>query len=284
MAILFWLVILCSLAIWAGLSTDSTPSAHEQMLGIASLVLIVALVILSAKVLRKWALIRATAKCLPLEMTRCEPSEPEDRWRATEAILTRFGITGHATVKSAGPMAISLESGSAKSFFKSGEYAADHKRAEDRSYVLRRLVLRLWFDAFEALVGETKSIDVAVEKATQALQHWQEEQQIARRDRINVSNLPNLAKALGLKSVVNSKAGPAQVGKRRWLSLDSLSLWCAIHLFDYTQYLRYGSVITGSGMRDRWIEFRGRQAFEVMRMYQAWNALRLSDYLSKERL
>lgn len=282
MPTLFWLITMCSLAVWASISTRDIPvSETEHILGVVSIVILLLVAIVSVQVLRKWALIRAVAKCLPLEMIRCEPTEPEDRWRATDEILKRFGITGQATVKLAG-RGLNIDSGGPKHFFQGGEYVAEHKRAEDRSYVMRRQVARLWFDAFESLIGETKSIDVAVAKAAQALEHCYEESRITRRERINLSRLPNLANALGLPYDASSSDFKKNMEQATssWRPWSTLILWLAINLFDYHQYLRYGAVVTGQDGRDRWVEFQGREAFEVMRMYQAWNGLRINAYLS----
>jgi hypothetical protein len=64
------------------------------------LLLLVMFIKLVVTVLRKRALIRAVALDIPLEMSRCEPIEPAERWMATEAILTRIGIDGQTKVNS----------------------------------------------------------------------------------------------------------------------------------------------------------------------------------------
>jgi hypothetical protein len=232
-------------------------------------------------VLRKRALIRAVAICLPLEMTRCEPLEPRERFEATEAIFRRFGISGQVAVNRARPRALNVNMNDAGAYFRGAEYVAEHRRAEDRSFVMRRLVVRWLFDSFAALAGDMKSTDVAWSKALQAMDIWYRESRVTNREPINLSRLPNLAKAMNLPYDLNDPSFRGQLDKanRRSLPKGFFTFWLATHLFDYKRYLRYGLVVTGDNGRERWMEFEGRNAFEAMRMYQAWQALRLDDWL-----
>lgn len=282
MPTLIWTIIMCSLAIWASIATADIPVTQTEQ--IFTVLFFLVMLITGVQVLRKWALLKAAATCLPLEMLRCEPSEPEDRWRATDEILKNFGIKGQETVKQAG-RGLSIDSTAASDFFKGGEYVAEHKRAEDRSYVMRRQVARLWFDSFAALVGETKSVDVALAKAALAMEHCYEESRINRRERINLSRLPNLARALGLPFDTSSSEFKKDLEKAMhgWRLWNSFVLCLAVNLFDYYRYLHYGTVVTAADGANRWVEFHGREAFEVMRMYQVWNGLRIQAYLSGQR-
>jgi hypothetical protein len=126
-----------------------------------------------------------------------------------------------------------------------------------------------------------KSIDVAWSKAIQAMDFWYEESRVNRRERINISRLPNLAKAMNLPHDLSNPNFRAMLNQanRRSYPKGSVSFWLATHLFDYKRYLRYGLAVTGDDGRERWMEFQGRHAFEVMRMYQAWQSIRLEEWL-----